>query len=146
MEYHRGEFTVTTDRARLNEELIHQFLSRSYWAEGIPRETLARAMRNSLCFGLLAGSQQIGFARVITDSATFAYLADVFILEPYRGRGLAKFLMESIMKHPQLQGLRRWMLATRDAHSLYRKFGFIPLAKPDRFMELHNPNVYKTGK
>jgi GNAT superfamily N-acetyltransferase len=146
MEHHRGEFTVTTDRARLSEELIHQFLSRSYWAEGIPRETLARAMRNSLCFGLLAGSQQIGFARVITDSATFAYLADVFILEPYRGRGLAKFLMESIMKHPQLQGLRRWMLATRDAHSLYRKFGFIPLAKPDRFMELHHPNVYKSGK
>jgi len=146
MEYHRGEFTVTTDRARLSEPLIHEYLSHSYWAEGVPRKTVARSMRNSLCFGLLEGSRQIGFARVITDSATFAYLADVFILEPYRGRGLAKFLMESILKHPQLQGLRRWVLATRDAHALYRKFGFTPLAKPDRFMELHHPNVYKTGK
>ena len=146
MEYHRGEFTVTTDRARLSEPLIYEYLSHSYWAEGIPRKTVARSMRNSLCFGLLEGSRQIGFARVITDSATFAYLADVFILEPYRGRGLAKFLMESILKHPQLQGLRRWVLATRDAHALYRKFGFTPLAKPDRFMELHHPNVYKTGK
>jgi GNAT superfamily N-acetyltransferase len=146
MEYHRGQFIVTTDRTRLSERLIHEYLSHSYWAEGIPRKTVARSMRNSLCFGLLEGSRQIGFARVITDSATFAYLADVFILEPYRGRGLAKFLMQSILKHPQLQGLRRWVLATRDAHSLYRKFGFMPLAKPDRFMELHNPNVYKTGK
>ena len=99
-----------------------------------------------MCFGLFEGSRQIGFARVVTDYATFAYLADVFILEGYRGRGLAKFLMESIVAHPRLQGLRRWLLATRDAHSLYEKFGFIPLARPDRFMELHNPNVYKRGK
>jgi GNAT superfamily N-acetyltransferase len=146
MDYRRGEFLVTTDRARLSPALIHEFLSHSYWAEGISRKTVARSMRNSLCFGLLEGSQQIGFARVITDSATFAYLADVFILEPYRGRGLARFLMECILKHPQLQGLRRWVLATRDAHSLYRKFGFVPLEKPDRFMELHNPKVYKTDK
>ena len=144
--YHRGEFLVTTDRTRLNEELIHEFLSQSYWAEGIPRKTVARSIRNSLCFGLLEGSRQIGFARVVTDYATFAYLADVFILEEYRGRGLAKFLMDCIVKHPRLQGLRRWLLATRDAHSLYEKFGFIPLARPDRFMELHNPNVYKRGK
>lgn len=144
--YHRGEFMITTDRTRLNQDLIHEFLFQSYWAEGIPPETVARSIRNSLCFGLLEGSRQIGFARVVTDYATFAYLADVFILEGYRGRGLAKFLMESIVKHPRLQGLRRWLLATRDAHSLYEKFGFIPLARPDRFMELHNPNVYKPGK
>jgi GNAT superfamily N-acetyltransferase len=146
MTYHRGEFMVTTDRTRLNEELIHEFLFQSYWAEGIPRKTVARSIRNSLCFGLFEGSRQIGFARVVTDYATFAYLADVFILEGYRGRGLAKFLMESIVDHPRLQGLRRWLLATRDAHSLYEKFGFIPLARPDRFMELHHPNVYKRGK
>src|SRR5215471_11682450 len=113
--YRRGEFLVTTDRARLSEELIHQFLSRSYWAEGIPRKTVARSLRNSLCFGLFEGSRQIGFARVVTDYATFAYLADVFILEGYRGRGLAKFLVESIVAHPRLQGLRRWLLGTRDA-------------------------------
>lgn len=141
--YHRGEFLVTTDRTQQSEELIHQFLAQSYWAEGIPRETVARSLRNSLCFALLEGSRQIGFARVVTDYATFAYVADVFILESYRGRGLAKFLMECVVKHPELQGLRRWLLATRDAHSLYRKFGFTPLAKPDRFMELHHPNVYQ---
>ena len=146
MTYHRGEFMVTTDRTRLNQDWIHEFLFQSYWAEGIPRKTVARSIRNSLCFGLFEGSRQIGFARVVTDYATFAYLADVFILEGYRGRGLAKFLMESIVAHPRLQGLRRWLLATRDAHSLYEKFGFIPLARPDRFMELHNPNVYKRGK
>lgn len=144
--YRHGEFLVTTDRAQLSEELVHEFLTQSYWAEAIPRETVARSMRNSLCFGLLEGGRQIGFARVVTDYATFAYLGDVFILEGYRGRGLAKFLLECILKHPQLQGLRRWLLATRDAHSLYEKFGFIPLARPDRFMELHNPNVYKSGK
>lgn len=144
--YHRGEFVVTTDRARLSEELIYEFLAQSYWAEGIPRKTVARSLRNSLCFGLLEGKRQIGFARVVTDYATFAYLADVFIVAGYRGRGLGKFLMECVVKHPELQGLRRWVLATRDAHSLYRKFGFIPLAHPDRFMELHNPNVYKSGK
>lgn len=146
VDYHRGEFVVTTDRAQLSEELIYEFLAQSYWAEGIPRKTVARSLRNSLCFGLLEGKRQIGFARVVTDYATFAYLADVFIVAGYRGRGLGKFLMECVVKHPELQGLRRWVLATRDAHSLYRKFGFIPLAHPDRFMELHNPNVYKSGK
>ncbi|HEX6802114.1 MAG TPA: GNAT family N-acetyltransferase [Terriglobales bacterium] len=143
LEYHRGGFTVTTDPNRLDEALIHGFLSQSYWAEGIPREVVARSIRNSLCFGVLQGAQQVGFARVITDYATFAYMADVFILEQYRGRGLAKFLMECITKHPELQGLRRWALATRDAHSLYAQFGFTPLAKPQNFMELHNPDIYK---
>jgi GNAT superfamily N-acetyltransferase len=143
LEYHRAGFTVTTDPNRLDEGLIHGFLSQSYWAEGIPREVVARSIRNSLCFGVLQGAQQVGFARVITDYATFAYLADVFTLEQYRGRGLAKFLLECITKHPELQGLRRWALATWDAHSLYAQFGFTPLAKPQNFMELHNPDIYK---
>jgi GNAT superfamily N-acetyltransferase len=143
IEYHRGEFTVTTDPIWLNHELIHEFLSHSYWAEGVPREIVAQSIRNCLCFAVLQGSHQVGFARVITDYATFAYLADVFIVESHRGKGLGKFLLECIVNHPQLQGLRRWMLATRDAHSLYAQFGFKPLAKPERFMELHNPAVYK---
>jgi GNAT superfamily N-acetyltransferase len=137
-----GEFVVTTDSARLDEYLIHKVLSESYWAKGIPREIVARSIRNSLCFGVLRGGEQVGFARVISDYATFAYLADVFSLEDFRGRGLAKFLMQCIVQHPELQGLRRWTLATRDAHGLYAQFGFKPLAKPDRFMELHNPDVY----
>ena len=137
-----GEFVVTTDSGRLDEHLIYTVLSESYWAKGIPREVVARSIRNSLCFGVLRGSEQVGFARVISDSATFAYLADVFILEDFRGRGLAKFLMQCILRHPELQGLRRWTLATRDAHGLYAQFGFKPLANPDRFMELHNPDVY----
>ena len=141
-QYQFGEFAVTTDRARLDENLIYTVLSESYWAKGIPREVVARSIRNSLCFGVLRGSEQVGFARVISDYATFAYLADVFILEDLRGRGLSKFLMRCIVRHPELQGLRRWTLATRDAHGLYAQFGFKPLANPDRFMELHNPDVY----
>ena len=138
-----GEFVVTTDSGWLNENLIHNILSESYWAKGIPREVVERSIRNSLCFAVLKGHEQAGFARVITDYATFAYLADVFILEKYRGRGLGKFLIRCIMQHPELQGLRRWTLATRDAHGLYAQFGFKPLANPDRFMELHNPDVYQ---
>jgi len=146
IEHRRGEFLVTTDPARLDIEFIHSFLSNSYWAEGIPRETVERSIANSLCFGVYEGDKQVGFARVITDYATFAYLADVFIAESYRGRGLSKVLMECIVKHPELQGLRRWTLATRDAHELYAKFGFTHLAKPDRFMELHDPEVYKRAQ
>ena len=137
-----GEFVVTTDSAQLDEDLIHKVLSESYWAKGIPREVVARSIRNSLCFGVMRGSEQVGFARVISDYATFAYLADVFILEEFRGRGFAKFLMQCIVRHPELQGLRRWTLATRDAHGLYARSGFKPLANPDRFMELHDPDVY----
>jgi GNAT superfamily N-acetyltransferase len=140
-----GEFVVTTDSGRLDEDLIHKVLSESYWAKGVPREVVARSIRNSLCFAVMHGSDQVGFARVISDYATFAYLADFFILEEFRGRGLAKFLMQCIVQHPELQGLRRWTLATRDAHGLYAKFGFKPLAKPDRFMERHDPNVYKVS-
>lgn len=142
-ECHFAEFVVTTDPVRLDLHVVHKVLSESYWAKDVPREVVARSVRNSLCFGLFKDKGQVGFARVITDYATFAYLADVFILEPYRGRGLGKFLMECIMQHPMLQGLRRWTLATRDAHGLYAQFGFKPLANPDRFMELHNPDVYK---
>ena len=138
-----GEFVVTTDSGWLNEDLIHKVLAESYWAKGIPREVVTRSIHNSLCFVVLKGHEQAGFARVITDCATFAYLADVFILEAYRGRGLGKFLMQCILQHPELQGLRRWTLATRDAHGLYSQFGFKPLANPDRFMELHDPDVYQ---
>ena len=138
-----GEFVVTTDLGSLDEELIHRVLSQSYWAKGIPRAVVTRSIRSSLCFAVLKGHEQVGFARVITDYATYAYLADVFILEEYRGRGLGKFLMQCIIQHPELQGLRRWTLATRDAHDLYAQFGFKPLANPDRFMELHNPDVYQ---
>ena len=143
IEYSRGEFTVSTDRSRLDLKLVHDFLRGSYWAKDIPRDVFMKSIENSLCFGVYEGPRQIGFARVITDYATFAYLADVFIIESHRRRGLANFLMECIVQHPQLQGLRRWTLATRDAHQLYAKFGFKPLGRPDRFMELHNPEVYK---
>lgn len=142
-EYRRGEFVVSSDPARLDVELIHRFLTASYWAEGIPKDLVVRSIENSLCFGVFAGTQQVGFARVITDFSTFAYLADVFIVESLRGLGLAKFLMECILKHPELQGLRRWSLATLDAHELYAKFGFTPLRRPERFMERHAPDVYR---
>jgi len=142
-EHRREEFLVTTDPARLDLDFIHGYLTRSYWSEGISREIVERGIANSLCFGVYEGDKQIGFARVITDYATFAYLADVFIIESHRGKGLSKFLMESIINDARLQGLRRWILGTRDAHRLYSKYGFTPLAKPDRFMEVHNPDVYK---
>ena len=141
-EYPKGEFFISSDRAKLDLNFVHGFLTESYWAKGIPREVVVRSIQNSLCFGLYCGTEEIGFARVITDYATYAYLADVFVIERYRGRGLAKWLMECIVAHPQLQGLRRWTLATRDAHGLYAHFGFTPLAKPDRFMELHDAEIY----
>ena len=137
--------TVDTDKRRLDISLIHEFLTHSYWARGIPRAVVEASIENSLCFGLYEGSRQVGFARVVTDSATFAYLADVFIVESHRGRGLSKVLMMSIIAHPEMQGLRRWILATRDAHELYAQFGFRPLAAPERFMELHNPLVYSSS-
>jgi hypothetical protein len=141
-EYRKGEFLISTDPSQLDVNIIHGFLRDSYWAKGIPREVVNRSIQNSLCFGLFADRQQIGFARVISDYATYAYLADVFVLESYRGLGLAKWLMECVVGHPNLQGLRRWTLGTRDAHGLYAQFGFTPLAKPDRFMELYDAEVY----
>lgn len=138
------EPVVSTDQGLLDLDLIHGFLSQSYWARGIPRALVERAVRNSLCFGLYEGERQVGFARVVTDQATFAYLADVFVIESHRGRGLAKALVAAVVAEPRLQGLRRWMLATRDAHSLYARFGFEPLVDPGVFMQLHAPDVYAT--
>ena len=142
MDWKRGEFEISTDRERLDREAIHAFLSNSYWARGIPRAVLDRSIENSLCFGVYEGRRLVGFARVITDLSTFAYLADVFVLESHRGRGLSRWLMEIIRGHPQLQGLRRWTLATRDAHGLYEKFGFRRLASPDRLMEIVDVDIY----
>jgi GNAT superfamily N-acetyltransferase len=144
--HRRDNYLVTTDPARLDINFIHGYLVRSYWSEGISREIVERGIANSLCFGAYEGGNQVGFARIVSDFATFAYLADVFIIESHRGRGLSKFLMECIMKHPNLQGLRRWVLGTRDAHGLYEQFGFKPLAKPDRYMEIHDPEVYKRAR
>lgn len=133
---------ITTDPSRFDLDVIHGFLSRSYWSPAIPRELVARAIEGSLAFAALENGRQIGFARVITDRATFAYLADVFVLEEFRGGGVASKIMEAIVAHPDLQGLRRWMLVTRDAHPLYEKFGFRPLASPERVMELVRRNPY----
>ena len=137
-----GRFLISTDRSKLDLEVIHRFLASSYWAPGIPRETVARSIENSLCFGVYYNRNQIGFARIISDFATFAYIADVFILEPYRKRGLAKELMATIMAHPDLQGLRRWSLGTRDAHGLYEQFGFRRVENARTIMEITDPEVY----
>lgn len=134
---------ISTDPAKLDLDVIHGFLSRAYWCEGIPRETLERAIRNSLCFGAYAEGRQVGFARVISDRATFGYLADVFVVETHRGRGLSEWMMEVIIAHPELKGLRRWTLGTRDAHGLYSKYGFAPPKFPDRLMEIYDPDIYK---
>jgi len=142
MEWTRDNFTITDDPQRLDREVIWRFLSSSYWAKNVPATTVDRSLANSLCFTLLDGTRQVGFARAVSDRATFAYLADVFVLDEYRGRGLGTWLVDCVLRHPDLQGLRRWILATRDAHGLYRKFGFTPLKDPARFMERHDPNVY----
>ena len=135
-------YEITCDKSRFDMAAIHRFLTQSYWSPGIPLAVVKRAIANSLCFGVLLENQQIAFARVITDSATFAYLADVYVLPEHRGRGLSVRLMEHIVRHPELQGLRRMLLGTRDAHSLYQKFGFKPLAAPETMMEVHDPNIY----
>ncbi|HZS06927.1 MAG TPA: GNAT family N-acetyltransferase [Blastocatellia bacterium] len=135
--------SVSTDKSRLDIEVIHRFLFGSYWAEGVPIEVVRKSVENSLRFGVYDGESQVGFARIISDFATYAYLADVFILESHRGRGLAKLLMKEIMNHPELQGLRRFALATRDAHGLYRQFGFTELRKPESQMEIARPGIYK---
>ena len=136
-------YTISTDTADIDFDALHAFLSASYWSRGIPRETMERSVRGAMPFVLRdAGGNLAGFARVITDRATFGYIGDLFVLPEHRGRGLSKRLMEAIMGHPELQNFRRWMLATSDAHGLYEKFGFRPLAAPDILMERHNPNVY----
>jgi GNAT superfamily N-acetyltransferase len=134
-EWRRGEYLISTDRSGLDLDVVHDFLKRSYWAAGIPDEVVRRSVEGSLAFGVYRGEEQIGFARVVTDHTTFAYLADVFILEPHRGLGLGRWLTEVILSHPELQGIRRWMLATRDAHGLYREYGFTELELPGIFME-----------
>ena len=144
LEQQRGEFLLSTDPARLNLDVIHGFLTNCYWAKGISREVVAQSIQHSLCFGVYDGSGvQVGFARVVSDFATVAYLGDVFVLESHRGRGLSKWLMECITRHPALQNLRRWILLTRDAHGLYAKFGFTPVKAPQRYMELHRPDIYE---
>jgi GNAT superfamily N-acetyltransferase len=138
----RGEFSVSTDPQLLDLQVIHDFLSnRSYWAQGIPLETVRRCLEGSLCFGLYENNAQIGLARVVTDRASFAWLCDVFVLEKYRGRGFSKWLMECVMAHPDLQGLRRFILGTRDAQTLYTRYGFKPV-DPTRMLEVHRPNAY----
>lgn len=141
--YERGEYLISTDPAKFDLDAIYAYLVRAYWCEGIPRKTVERAVANSLCFALLHEKAQIGFARVVTDSATFAYLCDVYILEDYRGKGLSKWLMECVMGHLSLQGLRRFSLATRDAHGLYQQFGFRALNKPEVIMEILRPDIYR---
>jgi GNAT superfamily N-acetyltransferase len=133
--WQRDGYLISTDASMLDLEVVHGYLSRSYWAAGVPEDVVRRSIENSLCFGVYRGEEQAGFARVVTDRATFAYLADVFVLEEHRGQGIGKWLVEVILSHPELQGLRRWMLATRDAHDLYRRYAFTELARPGIFME-----------
>lgn len=141
----RGEYTITTNRRDLDINAIHEFLTRSYWSPGVPIDIVERAIANSLCFGLFHGKVQVGFARVITDKATFGYLSDVYVLNSHRGKGLSKWLLEVIRDHEHLQGLRRFMLATRDAHGLYAQFGFKALADPSRMMEIVDPDAYRSS-
>jgi GNAT superfamily N-acetyltransferase len=141
----KGGYTISTDAAMLDLTVIHQYLScDSYWAQNIPLEVVERSIANSVCFGIYHNSRQVGFARLVTDKATFAYLADVFILPEHRGKGLSKWLMKIIHSHPETQGLRRWMLGTKDAHGLYKQFGWTPIPEDivPRFMQLHYPDVY----
>jgi GNAT superfamily N-acetyltransferase len=146
VEHRRGEFLISTDPARLDLDVIHGFLTNCYWAKGVPREVVARSIEHALCFGVYDGSgAQVAFARVISDFATVAYVGDVFVLDSHRGRGLGKWLMEAITAHPSLQGLRRWILTTRDAHGLYSQVGFTPVKFPERYMERHDPHVYESS-
>ncbi len=138
----QGDYTISTDRSRLDIDLIHRFISNdSYWGKGRAREVVERSIENSLPFGIYKDNEQVGFARIVTDYATFAWVADVFVLPEHRGRGLSKWLMEVILAHPQLQGFRRWVLSTKDAHGVYERFGFIKLHRPERWMERPDPDM-----
>ena len=141
----KGDYEISTDPARIDVVLVHEFLTNSYWAKGISAETVKKSIENSICFGVYFGRQQVGLARIISDLATFAYLADVFIAPGYRGRGLSRWLLECILGHSDLHGLRRWMLATKDAHGLYEKLGFTTLKSPESWMEIHRPDIYAKG-
>ena len=142
MEWIRGQYTLSTDKSRLDLERVHAFLSTVYWSMGIPKATIAKAVEHSVAFGLYSETEQVGFARVITDFATHAYVCDVYVEESHRGHGLAAWMMECMLAHPELQGLRRWMLITRDAHGLYRKLGFTE-ARPGAWMEIARPDIYR---
>ena len=142
-EIQNGEYSISTDPEKIDVSYVHNFLTNSYWAEGIGKNVVKKSIEGSLCFGVYKGEQQIGFARMVTDRATFAYLADVFIDTKFRGSGLSKWLIETILKHPDMKGLRRIMLATKDAHGLYEKFGFTGLTKPERWMQINPPDIYK---
>ena len=145
-ENRNGEYIITTNTGKIDLNVVHHFLSKeSYWAKDIPLEIVKKSIENSLCFSMFYKNQQIGFARVITDKATFAYLADVFIIMEYRGKGLSKWLLQTIHAHPELQGLRRWLLGTKDAHDLYTQFGWSSITEEQyrRFMQLHDADVYK---
>lgn len=146
-EIQQDNILISTDKSKLQLDIIHDYLSKkSYWAEGIPKETVQKSIENSLSFGIYLQQEneliQVGFCRIISDLATYAYLADVFVLEEYRGKGISKLLMETILKHPDLQGLRRWVLATADAHGLYAQYGFTSLDKPENFMQIKVINPY----
>jgi GNAT superfamily N-acetyltransferase len=139
-----GEYEISTERGRLDVDLIYNFLASSYWARDIPLAVVTQSIENSLCFGAYCGGEQAAFARVVTDYATFGYVADVFVVPGHRSLGVAKMVMRSILAHPDLQGLRRLLLATQDAHGLYEQFGFKALAHPDHFMSIHKPDIYKS--
>jgi GNAT superfamily N-acetyltransferase len=139
-----GSYTISDDPARLDFHAMHAYLRRAYWSENIPFEVMERAARASLCVGAYdATGAQVGLARFVSDYATFCYVCDVYVLEEHRGRGLSRGMMAFAVAHPRLQGLRRWSLATRDAHGLYRQFGFTALARPERYMERMDPQVYR---
>jgi len=142
MEWLRPPFRISDAPDEIDLDFVHQFLASSYWARGISKETVERSIRHALVFGLYRGGRPIGFARAVTDRATFAYLADVFVSESERGQGLGAWLVETVLQHPELRGLRRWMLATRDAHALYRRFGFGAIADPSIMMAIHDPDIY----
>lgn len=144
-EVRHGPYLISTDEALLDIAAVHAFLTRSYWATGIPRDLLVKAIRKSLPFGLYLDGRQIGFARVISDGVTYAYVADVYVDEEHRSKGLALMLMQAVRAHPDLQGLRRWMLGTKDAHGLYHKVGFRNVEIPERWMEISDPDVYTRG-
>jgi len=139
-----NKVSLSLDPSRLDIDAIHAFLTTTYWSPGISREVVARAVAGSVCVGAFDGEAQVGFARLVTDRATFAYLADVYVLEPYRGAGLARRMLDALFAEVNVKQLRRMMLATRDAHALYAQYGFTPLGAPERFMELHRPDVYRT--
>jgi GNAT superfamily N-acetyltransferase len=142
MNWYRPPYRISDDPELIDIEVVHEFLVRSYWARGIPKETVARGIAHSLPLSVFLEEQQVGFARVVTDRATFAYLADVFVIEDHRRRGLAAWLVATALAHPELQGLRRWLLVTRDAHGLYRKLGFSDVADPSMLLTRHDPDIY----